>query len=182
MVLHDGRADRRVGDVESRVIAAMAIAACVADTAASCLSCGSGASRVTLHRRVLPVGRSSGKSRTRLPDARSNPPWSCQEQVEGVSCRHRCIISSFNRVESNCRTMKRYIALAVFLTIAGLGFRLFLALHLPTDEPDDGRLYARIAINLLEHHSYSTETEEPYSPTLIRVPGYPLFMAGVYAV
>ena len=78
--------------------------------------------------------------------------------------------------------MKKYVALAVFLTIAGLGFRLFLALRLPTDEPDDGRLYARIATNILEHRGYSIETEEPYSPTLIRVPGYPLFMAGVYAV
>jgi hypothetical protein len=78
--------------------------------------------------------------------------------------------------------MKKYVALAVLFTIAGLGFRLFLALHLPNDEPDDGRLYARIATNVLEHRSYSIETEEPYSPTLIRVPGYPLFMAGVYAV
>lgn len=77
--------------------------------------------------------------------------------------------------------MKKYIATAVLLTIAGLGFRLFLALHLPNDEPDDGRLYARIAINVLEHRSYSIETEEPYSPTLIRVPGYPVFIAGVYA-
>lgn len=78
--------------------------------------------------------------------------------------------------------MKKYVALAVLFTIAGLGFRLFLALHLPNDEPDDGRLYARIAINVLEHRSYSIETEEPYSPTFIRVPGYPLFIAGVYAV
>ena len=78
--------------------------------------------------------------------------------------------------------MKKYIAVAVLLTVAGLGFRLFLALHLPTDEPNDGRLYARIAINVLEHRGYSIETEEPYSPTLIRAPGYPLFIAGVYAV
>lgn len=78
--------------------------------------------------------------------------------------------------------MKKYVALAVFLTIVGLSFRLFIALHLPNDEPDDGRLYARIAINVLEHRSYSIETEEPFSPTLIRVPGYPLFIAGVYAV
>lgn len=78
--------------------------------------------------------------------------------------------------------MKKYIAIAVVLTIAGLGFRLLLALHLPNDEPDDGRLYARIALNVLEHRTYSIETEEPYSPTLIRVPGYPLFLAGVYAV
>jgi hypothetical protein len=78
--------------------------------------------------------------------------------------------------------MKKYVAVIMLLTIAGLGFRLFLALHLPNDEPDDGRLYARIAVDVLEHRSYSIETEEPYSPTLIRVPGYPLFIAGVYAV
>jgi len=78
--------------------------------------------------------------------------------------------------------MKRYIAIAVFLTLAGFGFRLFLALRLPNDEPDDGRLYARLAMNVLVHRSYSIDTEEPYSPTYIRVPGYPLFLAGVYSV
>jgi len=78
--------------------------------------------------------------------------------------------------------MKRYIAAAVLLTIIGLGFRLFIALHWPSDEPDDGRLYARIAINILEHRSYSIETEEPYPPTFIRVPGYPLMLAGIYAL
>jgi Dolichyl-phosphate-mannose-protein mannosyltransferase len=78
--------------------------------------------------------------------------------------------------------MKKHVAIAILLTIAGLGFRLFVALHLPTDEPDDGRLYARIALNVLEHRTYSIETEEPYSPTLIRVPGYPLFLAGLYEV
>src|SRR6185369_354715 len=80
------------------------------------------------------------------------------------------------------RAMKKYIAIAVFLTLAGLGFRLFLALRLPNDEPDDGRLYARIAMNVLVHRSYSIDTEEPYSPTYVRVPGYPLFLAGVYSV
>ena len=79
------------------------------------------------------------------------------------------------------QTMKRYIIIAVFLTLAGLGFRLYLALRLPNDEPDDGRLYARIAMNVLAHHSYSIDTEEPYTPTYIRVPGYPLFLAGVYS-
>jgi hypothetical protein len=76
--------------------------------------------------------------------------------------------------------MKRFIVIAIFLTLAGLGFRLFLALRFPTDEPDDGRLYARIATNVLEHRSYSIDVEEPYAPTFIRVPGYPLFIAGIY--
>lgn len=78
--------------------------------------------------------------------------------------------------------MKRYIAAVVLLTIIGLGFRLFIALRWPSDEPDDGRLYARIAINILEHRSYSIETEEPYPPTFIRVPGYPLLLAGIYSL
>jgi hypothetical protein len=78
--------------------------------------------------------------------------------------------------------MKRHVAIALFLTLLGLGFRLFLALRVPSDEADDGRIYARLAVNVLEHRSYSLNTEAPYSPTLIRVPGYPLFIAGCYAV
>lgn len=78
--------------------------------------------------------------------------------------------------------MKKYVVIAMLLTIGGLGFRLFLALGLPNDAPDDGRLYARIAINILEHRSYSIESEEPFSPTYIRVPGYPLFLAAVYSL
>jgi Dolichyl-phosphate-mannose-protein mannosyltransferase len=78
--------------------------------------------------------------------------------------------------------MKHYIAAAVLLTIAGLALRLLIALQLPSDAPDDGRVYARIALNVLEHRSYSIETEEPYTPTFIRVPAYPLFLAGVYTV
>lgn len=76
--------------------------------------------------------------------------------------------------------MKKTIALAVSLTLAGLILRLFFALAWPTDQADDGRLYARIATNVISHHSFSIEAEEPYPPTFIRVPGYPLFIAGLY--
>jgi hypothetical protein len=78
--------------------------------------------------------------------------------------------------------MKRIAAIAVIITAGALGLRLFLALHYPNDEPDDGRIYAQIARNILEHGSYSLEGEEPYKPTFIRVPGYPLFLAGVYSI
>jgi multisubunit Na+/H+ antiporter MnhB subunit len=78
--------------------------------------------------------------------------------------------------------MKKFAAIAVIVTAAALGFRLYLALKLPNDDPDDGRVYARIADNVLDHHSYSTATDEPYKPTLIRVPGYPIFLAAVYKV
>ena len=70
---------------------------------------------------------------------------------------------------------------ALLLT-AAFSFRVAIARLLPNDAPDDGRLYAQIARNLLEQHVYSIETEPPYAPTLIRLPGYPLFLAGVYSV
>ena len=39
-----------------------------------------------------------------------------------------------------------------------------------------------MARNLVERHVYSHESEPPYAPSLIRVPGYPLFLAGIYSV
>ncbi|HMG32366.1 MAG TPA: glycosyltransferase family 39 protein [Blastocatellia bacterium] len=78
--------------------------------------------------------------------------------------------------------MNRTVWITVALLVAALGSRLFIATRLATDEPDDGRVYARIALNVLDHHGYSVETEEPYSPTYIRVPGYPLFLALTYKV
>src|SRR5689334_17669585 len=78
-------------------------------------------------------------------------------------------------------TKKRCFIYALLLLIA-LGFRLFIALRLPNDEPDDGRLYSQIARNILEQHVYSIESQAPYTPTLIRLPGYPLFIAAIYSV
>ena len=66
------------------------------------------------------------------------------------------------------------------LIVAALTFRLCVALRLPNDTPDDGRVYAQIARNVLEQHVYSHETEPPYVPSLIRLPGYPLFLAAIY--
>src|SRR6266852_2301290 len=50
------------------------------------------------------------------------------------------------------------------------------------DSPDDSKTYARIARNVLEQHSYSESEAPPYEPTLIRLPGYPLFLAAIYKV
>src|SRR5215470_4401037 len=68
------------------------------------------------------------------------------------------------------------------LLLVALGFRLFIALRLPNDEPDDGRVYAQLAVNMLEQHVFSHESQPPYVPSIIRLPGYPLFLAGVYKV
>src|SRR5205809_2046823 len=68
------------------------------------------------------------------------------------------------------------------LLVAAFCFRVAIARFLPNDNPDDGRVYAQLARNLLEQHVYSDAAEAPYNPTLIRLPGYPLFLAGVYAL
>ena len=59
---------------------------------------------------------------------------------------------------------------------------LYAATHLTEAQPDDGKVYSQIARNLVEQGVYSTEKTAPFSPTLIRVPGYPIFLAAVYAI
>ena len=68
------------------------------------------------------------------------------------------------------------------LLMAAFSFRLGVARLLPNDAPDDGRVYDQIARNVLERHVYSHESEAPYAPSLIRMPGYPLALAAVYSV
>ncbi len=70
--------------------------------------------------------------------------------------------------------------LLLALIAAALILRLGVAIGLATDEPDDGRLYTRLAHNVLVHGVYAIEDQPPFHPTYIRVPGYPLFVAAVY--
>ena len=77
---------------------------------------------------------------------------------------------------------KKRLGFYALLLLVALGFRLLIALRLPNDEPDDGRVYSQIARNVLEQHVYSHESQAPYAPSIIRLPGYPLFLAGTYAI
>src|SRR6185295_4037100 len=70
---------------------------------------------------------------------------------------------------------------ALLLAVA-FSFRVAVARLLPNDSPDDGKVYAQIATNVLERHVYSHESEPPFAPSLIRLPGYPLFLAGIYSI
>jgi hypothetical protein len=73
------------------------------------------------------------------------------------------------------------ILVYALLLMAAFSFRVAVARLLPNDEPLDGKVYAQIARNVLEQHSYSHATEPPYDPSIIRLPGYPIFIAGVYS-
>jgi 4-amino-4-deoxy-L-arabinose transferase-like glycosyltransferase len=72
-----------------------------------------------------------------------------------------------------------FIVLIVSVTLAA---HIAFAVCLASDESNDGKLYSQIAVNILEQNVYAIEAQPPYHPTLIRLPGYPLFLAAVYAV
>jgi Dolichyl-phosphate-mannose-protein mannosyltransferase len=76
------------------------------------------------------------------------------------------------------RTWRLYV---VLFAVALCG-RVIVARFLANDEDQDGDLYAQIASNVLEHHIYSADTDPPFGSTLVRLPGYPLSIAGVYAL
>jgi hypothetical protein len=76
---------------------------------------------------------------------------------------------------------RKWIAYALLLVTA-FAFRLYVARFLANDSPGDGKVYAQMARNLLEQHVYSHDEEPPYSPSIIRLPGYPLFLTAIYSV
>ncbi len=77
---------------------------------------------------------------------------------------------------------KKGILVFALLLLAALVLRVCVARFLANDDPYDGKVYSQIARNLLEQRVYSHESEPPYLPSLIRLPGYPLFLAGIYAM
>jgi dolichyl-phosphate-mannose-protein mannosyltransferase len=68
------------------------------------------------------------------------------------------------------------------LVVLAAAFRIAIVHYLPNDSTDDSLGYEQIARNVLEHHVYTHVAEPPYTPTLVRLPGYPLFLAAIYSV
>ncbi len=69
-----------------------------------------------------------------------------------------------------------WIALA-----AGLLLRLWFLWH-PMPLDDDTDVYMELAKNLFHHGIYGMETDGVIVPTLIRLPGYPLFIGSIFAL
>jgi 4-amino-4-deoxy-L-arabinose transferase-like glycosyltransferase len=72
----------------------------------------------------------------------------------------------------------RFFSLA---SLAGIGLRLVFILRFPA-VVDDSRLYADIARNWLQHGIYGITNSGQIVPTLSRLPGYPAFLAAIFAV
>ncbi len=70
---------------------------------------------------------------------------------------------------------KKHLSFILVLS-AGLALRLWFLKHAPSVEGDT-TIYGNIATNLLRSHVYGySETDAGVEPTLIRLPGYPLFL------
>jgi Dolichyl-phosphate-mannose-protein mannosyltransferase len=66
-------------------------------------------------------------------------------------------------------------------SLAALALRLVFVLHFPA-VVDDSRLYADIAENWLQHSVYGITDSGLVMPTYSRLPGYPGFLAAVFAI
>lgn len=72
-------------------------------------------------------------------------------------------------------------ALWLALLFAGLLLRVWFFQHQMTPD-DDTDVYSELATNLFHHGIYGIETAGEIDPTLIRLPGYPLFLAFNFAL
>ena len=64
----------------------------------------------------------------------------------------------------------RVVVLAMALTLGG---RL---------ETSDAQQYVAVARNIVDHGAYSLSVSAPFTPTMERAPGYPVFVAGFLAI
>jgi hypothetical protein len=74
--------------------------------------------------------------------------------------------------------MRVNIAIAV---CAGLGLRLFFVLRYPATNASDTPFYTELAWNWLKHHVYGLSIDGTLTPVDVRAPGYPAFLAAVFA-
>ncbi len=84
-----------------------------------------------------------------------------------------------SRHEENFLLALRHHLLAAAL--AGFVLRLFFIQHFPF-EAGDTKFYDELARNWLDHHVYGLFIGGVLTPVDMRAPGYPAFLAGVYAI
>ncbi len=77
--------------------------------------------------------------------------------------------------------LRRDVRFFVAATLAAVALRLIFVLHFP-GIVDDSRLYADIAMNWLQHGVYGITDSGQVVSTLSRLPGYPAFLAAVFAI
>jgi hypothetical protein len=77
--------------------------------------------------------------------------------------------------------MKRVFSSRLAALTAGLCLRLYFVLKFPANSGDTV-LYEQIATNWLKHHVYAMTVSGQITPMDLRMPGYPAFLAVIYAL
>ncbi|MGH9715434.1 MAG: glycosyltransferase family 39 protein [Candidatus Acidiferrales bacterium] len=66
--------------------------------------------------------------------------------------------------------------------LAGFGLRIFFVFRFPVSDAGDSPFYIELAWNWLKRHVYGLVVNGHLVPVDMRVPGYPAFLAGIFAV
>jgi len=82
---------------------------------------------------------------------------------------------------SPARWIRKQARFFLLGSLGALALRLFLVFRFPA-VVDDSRLYADIAKNWLQHGIYGITNSGVITPTLSRLPGYPAFLAAIFAI
>ncbi|MGA8313724.1 MAG: glycosyltransferase family 39 protein [Terriglobales bacterium] len=77
--------------------------------------------------------------------------------------------------------VRQHLRFFLYLTLAAVGLRLLFIFRFP-GVTTDSFVYGDIAKNWLRHGIYGLSGPDAISPTYIRLPGYPAFLAAVFAI
>jgi hypothetical protein len=77
--------------------------------------------------------------------------------------------------------MRRIFSHPIAALVAGFSLRLFFVFRYPANSGDTV-LYEQMATNWLNHHVYAMEVFGRITPVDLRMPGYPAFLALIYAI
>jgi 4-amino-4-deoxy-L-arabinose transferase-like glycosyltransferase len=77
--------------------------------------------------------------------------------------------------------VRQHLRFFLIATLAALGLRLLFIFRFPGISTDS-LIYGDIAKNWLQHGTYGLSGPDEISPTYIRLPGYPAFLAAVFAI
>jgi len=77
--------------------------------------------------------------------------------------------------------VRQHLRFFLFVTLAAVALRLLFIFRFPAITTDSF-VYGDIAKNWLRHGIYGQSGPEEISPTYVRLPGYPAFLAAVFAI